>query len=49
MLHKELWFAWFPVRVRTRKRPRYAWLEPVLRECIKHQNGQSPWRYYAAE
>lgn len=47
MFIKELWFAWFPVRVRTQSGPRWAWLETVYRECVDTPAGCSDWRYYA--
>lgn len=48
MFHQELCFAWFPVRARTTKGQRYAWLETVMRECIVTKNGNGPYRYYTA-
>jgi hypothetical protein len=46
MLHTELWFAWFPVRVTTRKGGRTAWLETVMREQTRTPKHQTAWRYY---
>lgn len=47
MFHRELWFAWFPVSVRTKMGQRVAWLETVMRECIVTKSGSGKWRYYA--
>lgn len=48
MFHQELWFAWFPVQVRTRSGHRWAWLETVLREQARTSKGSGDWRYYSA-
>ncbi len=48
MFRTELWFAWFPVRVKTRNGQRWTWLETVTRECAWTSFGKGSWRYYAA-
>ncbi|MBB4235083.1 hypothetical protein GGD57_001641 [Rhizobium esperanzae] len=47
MFHQEQWFAWLPVKVRTRSGQRWAWLENVMRECAHTAYGSGAWRYYA--
>ncbi len=41
------WFAWFPVRVRTKRGDRWAWLENVWRDRTVTAYGAGPYRYYA--
>lgn len=47
MFHRETWFAWFPVTVRTTVGTRLAWLETVVRERFETTSSASTWRYYA--
>lgn len=41
------WFAWYPVRVKTMRGQRVAWLETVYRERFRTSCGTGAWRYYA--
>lgn len=44
--YKDIWFAWYPVRLGYSNNGPYVWLEKVIRQKSCHYIASSPWYSY---